>query len=254
MSDVATVEDPKVVLSEQEWAALPDDLKAAFEQDGDSYVADEAAVAELTKRAAPDADDNVGDSHDADQDDDEAGNADEQLESADADPAEMPAGDDDLPEFTVELADADYDRLPVDMRVLYERKGGKWIAIPELRVELEKAEAKFLAEIAEMDATIAAKTASIESMERQLREITIGNAVTDVLVAAGCRPGLMKAAIALFVSDHAIHTTRQADGSYDIEVEGSDGMIDISTAVQLWLLTEDGRVMQKDPPSKRSVH
>lgn len=248
MSDLATVEDPKVVLSEQEWSALPDDLKAAFEQDGDSYVADEAAVAELTKRAAPNVDE------DDNQVDDESGDADEQQEPADADPAETLVGDDDLPEFTVQLADADYDRLPVDMRILYERKGGKWIAIPELRVELEKAEAKFQAEIAEMDATIAAKTASIESMERQLREITIGNAVTDVLVAAGCRPGLMKAAIALFVSDHAINAIRQSDGSYDIEVEGSDGMIDISTAVHLWLHTEDGRAMLKDPPSKRSMH
>lgn len=248
MSDLATVEDPKVVLSEQEWAALPDDLKAAFEQDGDSYVADGAAVAELTKRAAPDVDE------DDDQDDDVAGDADEQQEPADADPAETPAGDDDLPEFTVELADADYDRLPVDMRVLYQRKGDKWVAIPELRVELEKLEAEHQAIFARYEAEIAEKTAAVERLDRQIRDNVIKGAVTDILVISGCKPGLMKAATILFVSDHAIHATRQSDGSYDIEVEGSDGMIDISTAVQLWLLTEDGRVMLKDPPSKRSVH
>lgn len=251
MSDLATVEDPKVVLSEQEWAALPDDLKAAFEQDGDSYVADEAAVAELTKRAAPDADDNVGDAH---QDDDEAGDADEQQEPADADPAETLVGDDDLPEFTVELADADYDRLHVDMRVLYERKGDKWVAIPELRVELEKLEAEHQAIFARYEAEIAEKEATIERLDRQARDSVIKSAVTDILVIAGCKSGLMKAATILFVSDHAIHTTRQSDGSYDIEVEASDGMIDISTAVQLWLHTEDGRAMLKDPPSKRSMH
>lgn len=254
MADLNTVEEPKVVLSQQEWDALPDDLKAVFEQDGDSYVADEAAVAELTKRAAPDADDNVEKDDNNDQVDDEAGDVDEQEEAADGDPAETPAADDDLPEFTVELADADYDRLPVDMRVLYERKGGKWIAIPELQERLKELEAEYLPKIAQIEAETAAIKADRESMERQLREITIGNAVTDVLVAAGCRPGLMKAAIALFVSDHAINAIRQSDGSYDIEVEGSDGMIDISTAVHLWLHTEDGRAMLKDPPSKRSMH
>lgn len=224
MTDIDTT---KVTLSEQEWSALPDEIKAAFEQDGESYVAEEAVIAELTKRTGVDADED--DSDQATRDDDDV---------------------DALPELKVEISNADYERLPADIQVAYERKGGRWTAVPAFREEIERMEGEYQAFVAQCEAEIAAKQAQIEKLDRQISDSVIRAAVRHQLTEAGCRPGLMQGAIALFVGDHAIHTTRQADGTYDIEVEGSDGRIDVPTAVFLWLQTDDGRAMLKEPPRK----
>jgi hypothetical protein len=216
--------------------ALPDDLKAAFEQDGDTYTADEA---KLTKQASRKHDSNAEDGTEGD----------EQTASP-----KLPAEADELPEFTVKLDDADYDKLPVDMRDLYERDGDTWVAIPQLRTEIERVEAQFQELLARKDAEIAEKQAKAARLEQQLGEAVTTSAVRTLLAGAGCRPGLLKAAVRTFISETTIERIRGADGEWHHEVSAPDGVISLESAVELWLHTEIGSAMLTNPVSRGRMH
>jgi hypothetical protein len=57
----------------------------------------------------------------------------------------------------------------------------------------------------------------------------------------------MRAAIALFVGSHTINTIRQPDGSWDIEVEGEGGIVDLEQGLASFLATAEGNVLLDKP-------
>lgn len=152
--------------------------------------------------------------------------------------------DDDIdadPELNLEreISADDFAALPEDIKPAYEERGDRFIAVPALQDVFDRWEAAYSQALAERDAKLAAKQAEEERLRADLHHLVITNAVRMRLIAGGCRPGLIRAGVAQFLATHDIQIERRADGTWNMEVEGPEGMIDVAHAVDLFLDAEE---------------
>ncbi len=153
-------------------------------------------------------------------------------------------------ELKREMTPEEFEVLPENIRAGWEPKGDNYVAVPDLQRVFDEQEA----DLAAIETQLDLKRQEYAAVETQLARAVTGRCIGQTMTAAGVKPGLMRAAEALFRERHVVKFDRLGEDEFETTVETLDGHVTLDDSVGRWLETEEGRAFLSPPRDNPVLH